>query len=90
VPAPKRKYGYFSLPILAGDTFIARMDAKADRKSKRLLVHNLHFEDVTLNDNLISKLAGALKEYVLFNQCHDISFAKTNRPEYLKAINEQF
>src|SRR5258708_4192637 len=26
VPEPKRKYGYFSLPVLVGDTFIARMD----------------------------------------------------------------
>lgn len=42
VPAPKRQYGYFSLPVLAGDTFIARMDAKADRKNKVLIIHNLH------------------------------------------------
>ena len=38
VPAAKRRYGYFSLPILCGDKFIARMDAKADRKAKVLIV----------------------------------------------------
>ncbi|MEK7355118.1 MAG: crosslink repair DNA glycosylase YcaQ family protein, partial [Bdellovibrionota bacterium] len=30
VPAPKRKYGYFSLPILRGDRFLGRVDTKAD------------------------------------------------------------
>lgn len=90
VPAPKRKYGYFSLPILAGDTFIARMDAKADRKNKQLLVHNLHFEDVVLTDSLMIKLAKALKDFVRFNQCRDITFAKTNRPEYLTILSGHF
>lgn len=90
MPAPKRKYGYFSLPILAGDTFIARMDAKADRKSKRLIIHNLHFEDVTLEDGVIVKLAGSLKDYIIFNQCNDVAFTKTNQPEYLKAISKHF
>src|SRR5690606_16136752 len=33
VPAPKRKYGYFCLPVLYGDNFIGRLDAKADRQS---------------------------------------------------------
>ena len=34
VPEPKRKYGYFSLPILIGDTFVARMDSKGGPKTK--------------------------------------------------------
>lgn len=90
VPAPKRLYGYFSLPILAGETFIARMDAKADRKQKVLIVHNIHFEPAALEQNTITKFIAALKSFVLFNQCHDITFNKTNNETYLKAIRKQF
>ena len=89
VPAPKRLYGYFSLPILAGETFIARMDAKADRKQKVLIVHNIHFEPVALEQHTITKFIAALKSFVLFNQCHDITFNKTNNETYLKAIREE-
>ncbi|RZK51560.1 MAG: winged helix-turn-helix domain-containing protein, partial [Pedobacter sp.] len=86
VPAPKRIYGYFSLPILAGEVFIARMDSKANRKNKVLLVHNIHFENVDLNAETIDKLIAALKSFVTFNGCHNISFASTNRKDYLKLI----
>lgn len=86
VPAPKRKYGYFSLPVLVGDTFIARMDAKADRKQKVLIVHNLHFEDVELGEVALVKIIEALKAFVIFNQCRDIVFKKTNREAYLDII----
>jgi len=88
VPAPKRKYGYFSLPVLAGDVFMARMDAKADRKQKMLVIHNLHFEEVVLNDQLISKFVEVLKAFVLFNQCRDITFVKTNNDVYMDAIKQ--
>lgn len=45
VPAPKRRFGYFCLPILWGEQFVGRLDAKADRPSRRLLLQNLSFED---------------------------------------------
>ncbi|OMP75732.1 winged helix-turn-helix domain-containing protein [[Flexibacter] sp. ATCC 35208] len=86
VPAPKRVYGYFSLPVLAGDTFIARMDAKADRKQKVLIVHNLHFEDVDPDESVIDKLIQSLKAFVRFNGCKTIVFTKSNKKTYLKAI----
>lgn len=90
VPAAKRKYGYFSLPVLSGDTFIARMDAKADRKQKVLIVHNLHFESVDLETVIIEKFIQTLKEFVLFNQCRDIIFKKSNNDTYLEQINKGF
>ncbi|HWV30451.1 MAG TPA: crosslink repair DNA glycosylase YcaQ family protein [Dyadobacter sp.] len=88
VPAPKRQYGYFSLPVLAGETFIARMDAKADRKKKVLIVHNLHFEPVDLDEAIIEKLTQSLKAFVRFNQCNDIVFKKSNNQAWLEAIIE--
>ena len=90
VPAPKRLYGYFSLPVLAGETFIARMDAKADRKQKMLIVHNIHFESVDLEQIVIEKFVQALKTFVEFNQCKDIVFKRSNNETYLKAISKSF
>jgi len=78
VPAPKRKYGYFSLPILAGDTFVARMDAKANRKEKVLTINNLHFEDVKLSKAVLDKIHTAIEQFAKFNQCEKITLVKTN------------
>jgi uncharacterized protein YcaQ len=69
-----------------GDTFIARMDAKADRKTKVLIVHNIHFEPVDISETIIEKLMRALNAFVRFNQCDDIVFKKSNNDAYLESI----
>jgi uncharacterized protein len=43
-PAPQRLYGYYCLPVLAGEHLIARVDLKADRKAGALRVLSAHFE----------------------------------------------
>ena len=44
VPAAKRRYGYFVMPILHGDRIVARIDPRLDRRAKRLDVHAVHVE----------------------------------------------
>ncbi|MGD8442499.1 MAG: crosslink repair DNA glycosylase YcaQ family protein [Desulfobacterales bacterium] len=44
-PAPKRKYGYYCLPVLAGDRFVGRVDLKADRTAQKLKVLSMRFEE---------------------------------------------
>ena len=86
VPLAKRKYGYFSLPVLVGDTFIARMDSKADRKQGVLTIHNLHFEAIKCPGPMLVKLSDAIREFARFNQCKSISIKKSNNKTALKKI----
>jgi uncharacterized protein YcaQ len=88
VPAPKRKYGYFSLPVLAGDTFIARMDSKADRKQHVLMIHNLHFEGVKLTRPMIDKVCTAIADFARFNGCKEIVVQRSNNKSLLKAVRD--
>ncbi len=44
-PAAKRRWGYFALPILHGDRFVGKLDAKVDRTAEVLRIVAIHEDE---------------------------------------------
>jgi hypothetical protein len=44
VPAPKRQYGYYVLPVLDGDRLVARLDPRLDRSAETLVIRKVDWE----------------------------------------------
>lgn len=73
VPAEKRIFGYFSLPVLAENELVGRMDCKAHRAEKRLEVISLHLQtEIRQHDVFWTQLAEALTKFAVFNQCAQV------------------
>ena len=73
LPAAKRKYGFFSMPLLYQDRFIGLLDAKAERKNKVLLINNL-IKFTKLSKKEEKLLQSAIEDFAVFNNCQTIDF----------------
>lgn len=72
-PASKRRYGYFTLPILWGEEFVGRLDPKVDRRRKMFHVRNLIWEpEFRAHDALVPALAERLRAFASFHGCEEI------------------
>ncbi len=86
VPAIKRQFGYYSLPILWKDRFIGRVDVKADRKTGILLLQKLTIEEGIFGtrskrsdlEEFIAAFRYAVDEYAMFNNCDEWELVETN------------
>jgi uncharacterized protein YcaQ len=67
-PEQRRKFGYYTLPILWGDQLVARFDSKLDRTTNTFVILGLWLEDKALGQDeaFAEALAGGFARFVTF------------------------
>ncbi|HET7036639.1 MAG TPA: crosslink repair DNA glycosylase YcaQ family protein [Thermomicrobiaceae bacterium] len=79
-PAPKRKYGYYTMPILHRGELVGRLEPKVDRRTRVFSVRSLHLEPgVALDEPLASALDAVLAEFASFNGAESVDLAGAPR-----------
>ncbi|MFE7844420.1 winged helix-turn-helix domain-containing protein [Microbacterium sp. NPDC057407] len=74
-PAAKRRYGYYSLPMLVGDDIVGRVDLKADRAASTLLVQSAWWEHGRPTD-AAARVADELRQAARWQALASISVSR--------------
>jgi uncharacterized protein YcaQ len=67
--APKRRWGYYVLPIFFGERFVGRIEPRIDRDRARVEVHDVWWEDAFAPrraDGFVDAMRDALRAYLRF------------------------
>jgi uncharacterized protein YcaQ len=63
-PKAKRQYGYYVLPVIYGDRFVARFDPSFDKKKQLLTINNWWWEEgVNLNEEMEAALIDCFQAF---------------------------
>lgn len=66
-PAEKRNYGYYVLPVLYGDTFVARFEPGRDKKSNTFIIKNWWWEPgVVRSSEMMKEIKRTLHTFMDF------------------------
>jgi hypothetical protein len=85
VPAPKRTYGYFVLPVLRCGELIGRLDAKAHRAAGTFEVRAFHLEPgAQPSDALLRDVGRAIRRCAGWHGAQRVTIGRT-RPGALRA-----
>lgn len=86
LPAAKRKYGYYVLPVLYGDLFVARFEPYRDKKTNAFVIKNWWWkENIKITKTMGKNVADCIRELMAFqgfdklvmiNKCQSTLFLK--------------
>ena len=73
LPAPKRVYGYFCMPILHKDRIVGRFDPKLERKTGILRLKALYLEPgIKPTEELVKDTAVAMRDFMAFHAAREL------------------
>jgi uncharacterized protein len=86
-PVEKRKYGYFTLPILHRGAMVGRLDPKAHRKEGLFEVRALHLEPgVQVTDQLVNDLAATIQACADWHSTPEVIIRQSDPPELVGSL----
>ena len=86
-PPSKRRYGYYTLPILHRGRLVGRLDPKAHRTTGAFEVRAIHLEPgVEVTEELVADLAATLKACAGWHQTPEVVLATTEPPGLGEAL----
>jgi uncharacterized protein YcaQ len=90
-PEAKRKYGYYTLPVLWGDQLVARFDSKLDRTTNTFIILGFWLEDEALATNaaFAEALARGFARFMAFLGADKFDTIAINQPLLRRSIEEQ-
>ena len=88
-PAPRRRYGYFTLPILRRGALVGRLDPKAHRREGVFEVRSLYLEPgVRASSGLVADLARALRESAAWHGTPEVVVRHAGTPGLAGRLGE--
>lgn len=78
-PVSKRKYGYYVLPVLYNDNFVARFEAAPISKNKCFEIKNWWWEKEVLADEKMINVI--MKEMKRFADFHNVELSSKNQKQ---------
>jgi len=85
-PANKRDYGYYVLPVLYGDRFVARFEPSFDKRNRALIIKNWWWEPgAQLDDAMEAAIIKTMREFCGYLDVESYSLGAEMRtdPEYV-------
>lgn len=88
VPGPKRRWGYFTLPILWRGELIGRLDAKAERRDGVFRVKALYLEPGVPPEAVAADIGRALHECAAWHGTPEVLVERSDPAELARLIRE--
>ena len=77
----RRRWGYYVLPILYGDRFVARFEPGRDRKARKLVVRKIWTEEgVRTSESMVEAVGVALRSLAAMDGLTEVAYPETNDP----------